>query len=581
VAIKLLGFCAVLVAITFLLLGGCKVEITVPKGGDVITASGSYRCVSGRVCTIDINDVFFDETFIAEPSSGHIFIGWKKGWSTDGAYFCGGKVTPCHLTTGGFGDHPILMAILETGWIFNLEPIFVKGTPIAEAISRIADGVFRECVQSWAKDATYAEEVTEIRCTGYTADVKSIEGIQAFLALKKLMLNAWKYDLAPLSDLSYLQYLRLYIHPDADLSPLRNLSQLDHLEMGIFQEETTCATYAGTQWRCTGDGIKNFDALANLTKLTFLNLFIDNPDLKVVGQLIKLKTLYSYGSFISDVSPLGALTKLKSLHLASNEIEDITALETLIGLEQLDLARNQIKDIGPLTKLKKLWLLNLSGNVMEDITPLKGLPLGSLGIAGNKIEDIGPLAGLAKFNPPSGIAYAFFLNASDNRINDIKSLGTLDHDLVDLYLDNNAITDLEPLSRIKLHELHATHNVISDIGPLANLPLRYLYLSFNKIKDISALETIYWIQYLELDHNQISDISPLKTHYTSRSPYSSPPAHLKLQSNKISRIDGALDGIEQGEIYLQENPILCSERQKYLASKPAYLDVYFSPNCVE
>jgi len=109
-------------ALTFLSLAGCKIRITVPEGGNVTTESGSHDCRSGQVCTIDVYDVFFDETFIGVPNSGNKFLAWKKRQGG----LCGGKAKPCRLSTTGFPGNEGLMKILESDRTFYLEPIFAK-----------------------------------------------------------------------------------------------------------------------------------------------------------------------------------------------------------------------------------------------------------------------------------------------------------------------------------------------------------------------------------------------------------------------------------------------------------------------
>jgi Protein of unknown function (DUF3089) len=121
-AIKTVGCFAAVVAITLLLLGGCKIKITVPAGGKVITESGSYECQSKQVCTIDIYDIFFDEIFLAIPDSSYTFAGWKKKQRG----FCGGSNKPCHLLTTRFAEYEVLMKILESDEVFYLEPVFTK-----------------------------------------------------------------------------------------------------------------------------------------------------------------------------------------------------------------------------------------------------------------------------------------------------------------------------------------------------------------------------------------------------------------------------------------------------------------------
>jgi hypothetical protein len=104
------------------LLAGCKVKITVPEGGRVTTSSGAYSCDAGSVCMIDVVDIFFDETFIAEPLQGYKFKSWKK----KDRGLCGGNSKPCRLITSGFEGNEALMAFLENDQIFYLKPVFQK-----------------------------------------------------------------------------------------------------------------------------------------------------------------------------------------------------------------------------------------------------------------------------------------------------------------------------------------------------------------------------------------------------------------------------------------------------------------------
>ena len=102
-------------------LPGCKLQISIPQGGSVLSADGAYACYSGQTCVIDVVDLFFDETFTAVPARGFYFGGWKK---VDGG-LCGGETTPCTLSTAAFEGVPALQEILESDQTFHLEPVFV------------------------------------------------------------------------------------------------------------------------------------------------------------------------------------------------------------------------------------------------------------------------------------------------------------------------------------------------------------------------------------------------------------------------------------------------------------------------
>ncbi len=140
----------ILTVFAVLAVAGCKVEITVPAGGRVVTASGTNQCYNGQTCVVDVTDIFFDETFSAQPNNGYEFAGWKKQWKG----LCGGKNTPCRLFTSGFEGNEKLMAILRSDDSFYLEPVFTK-------------------VLSGSYDAEYWKQLVEELDSGeYTSDSK-------------------------------------------------------------------------------------------------------------------------------------------------------------------------------------------------------------------------------------------------------------------------------------------------------------------------------------------------------------------------------------------------------------------------
>ncbi len=103
-----------------LVLGGCKIQIQVPEGGIVQTTSGEFSCSSGEICTIDVSDILFDQTFIATPAGGFVFKQWKK----QSKGFCGNSANSCRLVTKDFGSLPSLFSFLSKDTVFFLTPIF-------------------------------------------------------------------------------------------------------------------------------------------------------------------------------------------------------------------------------------------------------------------------------------------------------------------------------------------------------------------------------------------------------------------------------------------------------------------------
>jgi hypothetical protein len=111
---------SLLLALT--LLSSCKIVLTVPPGGRVVSQSGSEVCNSGESCEISVSDAFFNEEFIAEPDGDHTFSHWIKS----SKHFCGGSDETCTLSTENFDDNPSLMSFLETDEKFYLRPAYLQ-----------------------------------------------------------------------------------------------------------------------------------------------------------------------------------------------------------------------------------------------------------------------------------------------------------------------------------------------------------------------------------------------------------------------------------------------------------------------
>lgn len=102
-------------------LAACKVEIEVPTSGGLTTQSNNINCGSGQTCSVDIVDIFFNETFEAQPAADFVFTGWKQ--KTGG--LCGGSMAPCSLDSSyAAGNAPLTALLNDPNAIFYLEPSF-------------------------------------------------------------------------------------------------------------------------------------------------------------------------------------------------------------------------------------------------------------------------------------------------------------------------------------------------------------------------------------------------------------------------------------------------------------------------
>ncbi len=142
-----------------LALAGCKIEITVPEGGRVVTESGNIVCEAGETCTVDVVDIFFDELFIAEADEGMQFAGWQKR----NRGFCGGSTDHCHLYTSGFEGNEDLMPFLESDEEkFYLSPTWEEapaqsGDPVCDYEQVTPGGSFEVCETGHDENSCAAE----------------------------------------------------------------------------------------------------------------------------------------------------------------------------------------------------------------------------------------------------------------------------------------------------------------------------------------------------------------------------------------------------------------------------------------
>ena len=101
------------------------------------------------------------------------------------------------------------------------------------------------------------------------------------------------------------------------------------------------------------------------------------------------------------------------------------------------------------------------------------------------------------------------LTARNRQIQDLSGLGYA-HNLKTLTLVYNNITDLTPISGLRLNSLWLWDNEVSDLSPLAGMTtLTHLDLGHNRISDLSPLRALTNLEWLELQGNQITDVTPL------------------------------------------------------------------------
>ncbi len=269
--------------------------------------------------------------------------------------------------------------------------------------------------------------------------------------------------------------------------------------------------------------LEELSKLRQLEKLSITASFLDDSAIPYIAELTNLTSLRLVeNSDITDVSGLSALTKLTVLDLGGTSVTDISCVEAMPELTELSIDGTQVADPTPINGLSNLTSLDLSGltmlewsklvipatvyNLWVDDTGISNLSMVStmdelyiLSASGNNITEVLPLQ---KFEEADNITL------SDNDIADLTGLPNCRT----LYLSNNALTDISPISVCgKLWNLEISDNQITDVSPLGNCPqLGYLYIANNQIADISSFVNLN-LTYLDMSCNQITDISSLSS----------------------------------------------------------------------
>jgi hypothetical protein len=102
---------------------GCKLKVYVPsEDGHVESKSGAFYCSLMSVCSIDVYDTSFEETFRAVPADGFVFAGWRD--RPDGLY--GNTIGEAHISTAQLAASQPVLDMLASEDVYYLEPRFIE-----------------------------------------------------------------------------------------------------------------------------------------------------------------------------------------------------------------------------------------------------------------------------------------------------------------------------------------------------------------------------------------------------------------------------------------------------------------------
>ncbi len=188
-------------------------------------------------------------------------------------------------------------------------------------------------------------------------------------------------DIAPLSTLTELEILQLYINNIADITPLKNLKKLRVL--GIFENPihdispiANCVELEELLFgHCDVSNISSLSNLTNLRELWATNCKI--VDINILSNMKNLEWINLSHNNINEIQAFSCLPDIEYLYLDNNEIESLCGLENLKNISRLRLYSNKIRDIKPLfdnVYFKSGFSIDLSDNPLSEKTLTEYIP---------------------------------------------------------------------------------------------------------------------------------------------------------------------------------------------------------------
>ncbi len=373
-------------------------------GEDQITYAGSYTILDPSQSTITGDETIYIIEWIQDPGNpDKVFTAWHStlekfsvvGFVIPGTYKFTLRIT-CNSGNIYTDDIAITVKQRQTSVIedANLESQIRHKLNLKEG-DLTAEKL--QSLDSLAVTVFYYNEndITSIQgienCTNLTylrLELQSITDISPVANLTKLEYldfnqNRTIEDISPISNLNNLKKLILYSNPIKDISAIANLLGLKELWLGDtpvsdITRLTNLVNLEVLYFDGVGTGISfnSIEPLANLTKLTKLNIAGRGiKDIKPLANLTELILLnVNYNNEITEISAVSKMKKLIRLQIRDNKINDISGIKNLEDLDYLDAPFNQIKDISELQYLPKIHLIGLSDNKIEDISPLVDNP---------------------------------------------------------------------------------------------------------------------------------------------------------------------------------------------------------------
>ena len=195
-------------------------------------------------------------------------------------------------------------------------------------------------------------------------------------------------------------------------------------------------------------------------------------------------------------------------------------------------------DIALMTYLEKLTAENAISAQLHHFSSLKELSELSITgctVTGEHLDYISKLPKLKK------------LTLCDCDLSTITSLQNA-VGLEYLDLSNNAIRNLEPISGLKLTELHLAHNAVDDLSTISSLQtLTVLDISYNAITGLDSIASMTSLSWLNAEQNSITQINGVEMLGSL--------SYLSLNANQLTSISPVTACTELTELYVADNTL--------------------------
>lgn len=326
----------VVTALASLALSACKIEIEVPTSGTVTTTSNAINCAAGATCTVDISDIFFDETFEADAAAGFVFEGWKQ----KDRGLCGGLAAPCQVSSALAAGNAALTALLnDPSEVFYLEPSF-KSTGFDSLF--IGHSFFKPFADGMPAHAANNSLVNHTQSVVFNGGSNG--------APQALWENTSKRNaIQAVLNTGNVELFGMTYHPTYPST----LGYENWIDYALAQNPDT-RFFIGLPWLTTP---------ASLDTATYANLWLGYHDGAWHAFIDQLRALYP-GVDIYCIPYGQSAVELRNLYAAGEIDDDVTALtgaaSTSIFTDTLGHAGHILRDTGRLVWLNAIYGVDLN-----------------------------------------------------------------------------------------------------------------------------------------------------------------------------------------------------------------------------